>query len=191
MLRSFFLALFLARISSVAAFTHFARSKSFPTHKLSAKLSGPSVLILRMAEESQDPKINPEIEEATLKYGVEGGLFESMKRGDLPQATELLKKYGGAYIITSVTFAIISFSICYTLIDQGVDVGALLEKVGIAVDSGSVESRAGTFALAYAIHKAASPIRFPPTVLLTPVVAEWLGKEVVTEDPSSDDGNVE
>ena len=27
----------------------------------------------------------------------------------------------------------------------------------------------GAFALAYAVHKAASPIRFPPTVALTPV----------------------
>ena len=30
---------------------------------------------------------------------------------------------------------------------------------------------AGTVALAYAAHKAASPIRFPPTVALTPFVA--------------------
>ena len=37
--------------------------------------------------------------------------------------------------------------------------------------SGNAET-AGTFGLAYAIHKAASPIRFPPTVALTPVVAK-------------------
>lgn len=36
----------------------------------------------------------------------------------------------------------------------------------------------GTVALAYAAHKAASPIRFPPTVALTPVVARALGKEI-------------
>ena len=34
----------------------------------------------------------------------------------------------------------------------------------------------GTFAIAYAAHKALSPVRFPPTVALTPVVARWLGK---------------
>ena len=37
--------------------------------------------------------------------------------------------------------------------------------------SGNAET-AGTVGLAYAIHKAASPIRFPPTVALTPVVAK-------------------
>jgi hypothetical protein len=35
----------------------------------------------------------------------------------------------------------------------------------------------GTFAIAYAAHKALSPVRFPPTVALTPVVAKWLGKK--------------
>lgn len=40
----------------------------------------------------------------------------------------------------------------------------------------------GTAALAYAAHKAASPIRFPPTVALTPLVARWMGKEVKEGD---------
>lgn len=38
--------------------------------------------------------------------------------------------------------------------------------------------KVGTFALAYAAHKAASPIRFPPTVALTPIVARWIGKKI-------------
>lgn len=35
----------------------------------------------------------------------------------------------------------------------------------------------GTFAIAYAAHKALSPVRFPPTVALTPLVAQWIGKK--------------
>lgn len=62
------------------------------------------------------------------------------------------------------------------MVDRGVDVGALLARVGI--DAGDAGEKAGTFAIAYAAHKAASPIRFPPTVLLTPVVAKLIGKEV-------------
>ena len=57
----------------------------------------------------------------------------------------------------------------------GVDVAALLGKVGLTV-SGTSE-RVGTVAIAYAAHKALSPVRFPPTVALTPVVAKLLGKE--------------
>ena len=39
----------------------------------------------------------------------------------------------------------------------------------------------GAFALAYAAHKADSPIRFPPRVALTPIVANWIGKKVDKE----------
>jgi len=105
------------------------------------------------------------------------------------------------------------------LVDNGVDVGALLSKVGIeatgkaetagpmrhraakcscpahsiyqrqcknydgsellcCTGSGGLrqlmplDSVAGTVAIAYAAHKAASPIRFPPTVALTPLTAK-------------------
>jgi hypothetical protein len=129
---------------------------------------------------SSDPANNPveDLEETTKKYGLEVGLWKSFKnRGNdksiKPQ--DLLAKYGGAYLLTSITLAIISYAICYLLVSNGVDVAALLEKIGIQASSAS--STAGTAGIAYAIHKAASPIRFPPTVALTPVVAGWLGKK--------------
>merc|ERR1712146_694849 len=56
------------------------------------------------------------------------------------------------------------------------DVASLLAKVGIAPSDTS--EKAGTAAIAYAAHKAASPIRFPPTVALTPIVANWMGKKL-------------
>ncbi|MBA0729270.1 hypothetical protein Golax_004511, partial [Gossypium laxum] len=84
------------------------------------------------------------------------------------KSKELLAKYGGAYLATSITLSLIS-SLCYALISAGIDVQALLQKVGISTDV--TGEKVGTFALAYAAHKAASPMRFPPTVSLTPVVA--------------------
>ena len=35
------------------------------------------------------------------------------KTKDGPDAKELLKKYGSAYLITSISLALVSFSICY------------------------------------------------------------------------------
>ncbi len=46
--------------------------------------------------------------------------------------------------------------------------------------------KVGTFAIAYAAHKALSPVRFPPTVALTPVVAKLIGKEPKPEDDAQD-----
>ena len=124
-------------------------------------------------------------EETTEKYGLEAGLFESIKKNDGESAKSLLKKYGIAYLATSIPLALVSFAICYVLVDNGVDVAGLLAKVGIQ-SAGNAETTAGTFALAYAAHKAASPIRFPPTVLLTPVVAKLIGKE-----PNQEEGEEE
>lgn len=62
-----------------------------------------------------------------------------------------------------------------TIACAGVDIGALLEKVGIQVTNTS--ETVGTVAIAYAAHKALSPVRFPPTVALTPVVARLLGRK--------------
>lgn len=137
------------------------------------------------------------------------------------QAKQLLTKYGSAYLITSISFAAVSFGTCFALVNSGaacvglpswaagharlqrlaraaqawaphgcmrtkprtrthdthagVDVASLLSKLGLEVNQTS--EKVGTFALAYAAHKALSPVRFPPTVALTPVVAKWLGKD--------------
>eukprot|EP00322_Chrysochromulina_rotalis_P006287 CAMPEP_0115864818 /NCGR_PEP_ID=MMETSP0287-20121206/19398_1 /TAXON_ID=412157 /ORGANISM="Chrysochromulina rotalis, Strain UIO044" /LENGTH=264 /DNA_ID=CAMNT_0003319303 /DNA_START=21 /DNA_END=816 /DNA_ORIENTATION=- len=127
-----------------------------------------------------------EPEEVVQKYGLEAGLFSALRKGGgaggdgndgkdgedgKVTAGQLLKRYGGAYLLTSTSFAIVSFTFCYLAVDNGVDVAALLSKVGLEV---IVPEQAGTIGLAYAIHKAASPIRFPPTVALTPVVAKRL-----------------
>ena len=53
------------------------------------------------------------------------------------------------------------------LVSDGVEVGRSSKSL----------DNVGTFAIAYAAHKAASPIRFPPTVALTPVVANWIGQK--------------
>eukprot|EP00980_Cylindrotheca_fusiformis_P013258 scaffold3373_cov137-Cylindrotheca_fusiformis.AAC.18 len=117
----------------------------------------------------------PSVEDTTEKYGLEAGLAQSMKQKDGESAKSLLKKYGIAYLATSIPLALVSFTICYLLVDNGVDVAGLLSNVGI--EASGAADKAGTFAIAYAAHKAASPIRFPPTVILTPVVAKLIGKE--------------
>jgi hypothetical protein len=126
----------------------------------------------------------PSLEETTEKYGLEAGIFESMKKEDGGEsAKSLLQKYGIAYLATSIPLAAVSFALCYALVDHGVDVAALLAKVGIIDNGGGSNAEtAGTVAIAYAAHKLSSPLRFPPTVLLTPVMAKFIGK-FVTENP--------
>lgn len=130
-------------------------------------------------------KTTKSVEETTEKFGLEAGLFQSLKQKDGGEsAKSLLKRYGVAYLATSIPLAIVSYAICYVLVSQGVDVAGLLGKVGI--ESSASAETAGTAAIAYAAHKAASPIRFPPTVILTPIVAKLIGKEPTSEDEGNE-----
>ena len=83
---------------------------------------------------------------------------------------DVLKRYGVTYVVCSVALSLCSFSLFYALVASGViDVTALLGSIGVTLRGRS--ERAGAVGLAYAMHKMASPIRFPPTVALTAVVA--------------------
>jgi hypothetical protein len=118
------------------------------------------------------------LDEKAQKFGLEVGLWESLKQKDGgASAKSLLKKYGIAYLATSIPLALLSFALCYTLVSQGVDVNALLTKIPfVNIETSATSETVGTLAMAYAAHKALSPIRFPPTVVLTPIVAQWIGK---------------
>lgn len=123
-----------------------------------------------------------DVDPTTSKYGLEAGLFQSLRKDDGgATAKELLTKYGAAYLATSIPLALLSFSICYFLVDHGVDISGVLSQIGIDSDASGTSQKVGTFAIAYAAHKASSPIRFPPTVLLTPIVAKLIGKDPDTE----------
>ena len=87
-------------------------------------------------------------------------------------AGDLLKRYGPAYLLTSVSFAAVSYATCYVAVARGVNVIGLMTRVGLKASAAS--EKIGTASIAYAIHKAASPIRFPPTVAVTPFVARRL-----------------
>eukprot|EP00981_Chlorochromonas_danica_P012492 scaffold5082_cov195-Ochromonas_danica.AAC.3 len=125
-----------------------------------------------------------DVDESVKKIGLEATLLKTATQKDAKvRPKDLLAKYGIAYLATSITLAIFSYALCYVLVANGVNVPSLLEKVGIK--STEMVSNTGTAAIAYAVHKAASPIRFPPTVVLTPVVARWFGKKDKSEGRES------
>ena len=167
---------------------------SFEHRRIFALLSSPP------SSPPSPDKFNPEIsvDEVVRTKGFEWGLFKAFTSKNTISAKELLKKYGVAYLVTSISLAALSYYVCYVLVKSGVDIKGLFSKVGISVTTPGQSSAGniidtiltfftltdtpdptitlGTLAIAYVFHKAASPIRFPPTVALTPIVAGWLDK---------------
>ena len=153
--------------------------------------------VVRATKEDKKSSTAKEVDEITKKWGLEAGLWKIFKSSEknnsstnnnktggegaqqlsgsrMNMAKQLLKTYGSAYLITSISLSLVSFGVFYVLVSSGVDVAALLSVIGITATQNS--EKVGTVAIAYAAHKAASPIRFPPTVALTPIVAGWMGK---------------
>ena len=100
-------------------------------------------------EKSSELETSDVVDEDVKKWGLEIATLKSAKEGNFGDAKALLKKYGVAYLATSIPLALISFAFFYVLVDSGVDVPSLLSKVGISVDTGSTSETAGTAALAY------------------------------------------
>lgn len=63
--------------------------------------------------------------DTTEKYGLEAGLWQVFRSKNAngvsrtEQAKDLLKTYGSAYLLTSISFAIVSFAACYALVSAG------------------------------------------------------------------------
>ncbi|KAK9862144.1 hypothetical protein WJX84_001411 [Apatococcus fuscideae] len=174
----------VSRFCCHCKFSHFQRP-GWKTGRAQSRTQAP-FRINALDEKTKEKVDETDAKTATEKYGLEAGLFKVFTSKDKngksrgQQAKELLSVYGGAYLITSISFAIVSFAICYGLVSRGVDVPALLDRFGLKV--GNTGEKVGTVAIAYAAHKALSPVRFPPTVALTPVVARFIGKKAVNPE---------
>ncbi|CAL6291904.1 unnamed protein product [Bathycoccus prasinos] len=169
--------------------------------------------VVRATKEDKKSSTAKEVDEITKKWGLEAGLWKIFKSSEknnnsstnnnnktggegegaqqlsgsrMDMAKQLLKTYGSAYLITSISLSLVSFGVFYVLVSSGVDVAALLSIIGITATQNS--EKVGTVAIAYAAHKAASPIRFPPTVALTPIVAGWMGKTGNKGEEEEEDG---
>ena len=84
-----------------------------------------NIIALNLQVEDAEKRTEKTAEEITEKYGLEAGLWNVFRsKGDGKgtkgtQAKDLLKRYGSAYLITSISFAIVSFSLCYALVGAG------------------------------------------------------------------------
>lgn len=84
-------------------------------------------------------------------------------------------EYGRVGVATHVMLSAMSFSTIYIVVSSGVDVTALLNAVGFSPStSETATNSAGSFLIAYTIYKVLSPVRWPITFAVTPVVLRAL-----------------
>ena len=150
-----------------------------PRHTLSPKLKARPAVVDAQTRRPFLAQVDEELQETVEKSGVEGGLFsiftgdgDAKGEGDDGWRFDLLMQYGGRALAHVHVFAIVSFAICYTLVSNGVtDVAGLGQDRHRAL--AKMRRPAGRSrrlpTAAQDPNGARRPIRFPPTVALTPV----------------------
>lgn len=107
---------------------------------------------------------------------------EGQRSDEKPSKTQQLRKvfkeYGAVGVSFHIGISLISLGMFYLAISSGLDVTALLCKLGFSESVVQSRMAAGTstFVLAYAVHKLFAPLRISITLLCVPLIVRHLRK---------------
>ncbi|XP_027279080.1 protein FAM210B, mitochondrial isoform X3 [Cricetulus griseus] len=93
------------------------------------------------------------------------------------QLKKVFQEYGAVGVSLHIGISLVSLGIFYTVVSSGVDMSALLLKLGFKESLVQSKMAAGTstFVVAYAIHKLFAPVRISVTLVSVPflVSPQW------------------
>ncbi|XP_008283521.1 protein FAM210B, mitochondrial [Stegastes partitus] len=110
--------------------------------------------------------------------------------GGKPTKTQQLKKvfkeYGAVGVSFHIGISLMSLGMFYLLISSGIDMAAILCKVGFseAVVQSKMAAGTSTFVLAYAIHKLFAPVRISITLVSVPLIVRYFRKTGLFKPPT-------
>ncbi|XP_077459265.1 protein FAM210B, mitochondrial [Stigmatopora argus] len=111
--------------------------------------------------------------------------------GDKPNKTQQLKKvfkeYGAVGVTFHVGISLMSLGMFYLLISSGMDMAAVLGKLGFgeAIIRSKMAAGTSTFVLAYAVHKLFAPARISVTLVSVPLIVRYFRRTGLFKPPPS------
>ncbi|XP_019365313.1 PREDICTED: protein FAM210B [Gavialis gangeticus] len=126
---------------------------------------------------SEDPRGSPE--------SIDPG--DKNKKYDKSQhLKKVFKEYGTVGVSFHIGISLVSLGIFYVVVSSGVDMTAVLFKLGFseAVLQSKLAAGASTFVLAYAIHKLLAPVRISITLISVPFIVQYCRKIGYFKPPS-------
>lgn len=119
----------------------------------------------------KDPSSSPEKE--SEKPDPEEG-----KPNKTQQLKKVFKEYGAVGVSFHICISLMSLGMFYLLVSSGIDMAAVLCKLGFseAVVRSKMAAGTSTFVLAYAIHKLFAPVRISITLVSVPLIVRHFRK---------------
>ncbi|XP_055329156.1 protein FAM210B, mitochondrial-like [Paramacrobiotus metropolitanus] len=88
-----------------------------------------------------------------------------------------IRDYGSTVLVFHIASGVSFLGMWYLLISSGVDVTSVIKTFGLEGTLGKYASGAGTFVVAYAIHKATAPLRIALTLTVSPLIVNYLRRK--------------
>uniref|UniRef100_A0A8P4KI85 Family with sequence similarity 210 member B n=1 Tax=Dicentrarchus labrax TaxID=13489 RepID=A0A8P4KI85_DICLA len=111
---------------------------------------------------------------------------EAGKPNKTQQLKKVFKEYGAVGVSFHICISLMSLGMFYLLISSGIDMTAVLCKLGFseAVVRSKMAAGTSTFVLAYAIHKLFAPVRISITLVSVPLIVRYFRKTGLFKPPT-------
>ncbi|XP_040315604.1 protein FAM210B, mitochondrial isoform X2 [Leopardus geoffroyi] len=146
---------------------------------------GPDAPLLRAARGHSQGHQDPG--KITATTGRDGGSTEEKKPSKSQQLRKIFQEYGAVGVSLHIGISLISLGVFYTVISSGVDMSAVLLKLGFKESLVQSKMAAGTstFVVAYAIHKLFAPVRISITLVSVPFIVRYFRKVGFFKPPAA------
>ncbi|KAI9548822.1 hypothetical protein NQZ68_003356 [Dissostichus eleginoides] len=144
----------------------------------------------KKSEAGEEHTANNKEKAPTTSSSTEKTAGESEPGGGKPNKTQQLKKvfkeYGAVGVSFHIGMSLMSLGMFYLLVSSGMDMAAVLCKVGFseAVVRSKMAAGTSTFVLAYAIHKLFAPLRISITLVSVPLIVRYFRKTGLFKPPT-------
>ncbi|XP_056130921.1 protein FAM210B, mitochondrial [Lampris incognitus] len=111
---------------------------------------------------------------------------EDRKLNKTQQLKKVFKEYGAVGVSFHVGISLMSLGMFYLLVSSGIDMAAVLCKLGFseAVIQSKMAAGTSTFVLAYAVHKVFAPVRISITLVSVPLIVRYFRKTGLFKPPT-------
>ncbi|XP_076786434.1 protein FAM210B, mitochondrial isoform X2 [Arvicanthis niloticus] len=107
------------------------------------------------------------------RSGADSGTEKKLSKSQ--QLKKVFQEYGAVGVSVHVGISLVSLGIFYTVVSSGIDMSAILIKLGFQESLVQSKMAAGTstFVVAYAIHKLFAPVRISITLVSVPFIVRY------------------
>uniref|UniRef100_A0A8C6RWI6 Family with sequence similarity 210, member B n=2 Tax=Nannospalax galili TaxID=1026970 RepID=A0A8C6RWI6_NANGA len=155
-----------------------------PPLALASLRPGPDARLLRTARGDSRDRMDPG---RPTETGSQAGSMEDQQQSRSQQLKKVFQEYGAVGVSLHIGISLVSLGIFYTVVSSGIDMSAVLLKLGFTESLVQSKMAAGTstFVMAYAIHKLFAPVRISITLVSVPFLVRYFRRVGLLKPPAS------